>query len=254
MKKNNWAVAAVFTTICMIVVMSIWAGAYGPIWRAAWASQPADWLGFFGNVIGGFMTLCAAGTAWLAVRMQIRSDREIARLGHFQAMRAIKFRLVSLLENLDFLWKILDETLDFEGTDEEKLSRTTWLQSMLYTLPPETIVADLNNLTAGLDKDRVLFFEPVILRLSNLYKLMIKYSEQKERSDELTWRISDIRMLRLQIALLKDAIEKFEADWAQVFSQHKDIALDNSTYADVIRDAYKLWLKEEASRRGKALA
>jgi hypothetical protein len=252
MKSKMGAITAILMTTIMIVVMSLWLGVHGPIWRAAWVAQPADWLGFFGGVVGGFMTLSAAGIAWLAVRMQIASDREIASRGHFQSMRAIKFTMRPLLEAFDILWGIFDETLSFNGTEEEKLSRTTWLQGMFFTTPPETIVDDLKKVSDGLDKDRALLFETVLLRLSNFYKLMIRYSEQKERSDELKWRMSDIQLMRLQIALLKDAVEKFEPAWTKAFTQHRKIPLDDSTYADVMTTTYKLWVAEEAHRRANA--
>lgn len=247
--NGNWTKVASFLAAIMIVIMSVWLGVYGPIWHAAWTAQPADWLGFFGSVIGGFMTLCAAGIAWLAVRMQIRNDREIAARGHFAAMRAIKFTLRPVLESLDVVWGIFDETAQFKGTEEEKLDRTTWLQSMLYATPPPSVLDDLKKLSPRLDADSAILFENVILRLSNFYRLMTRYAEQTERSGELNWRMNDIKIMRLQIGLLKDAVEKFEPAWAKVFQQHKKMPLDNSTYADVMRSSYKLWLDEEATRR-----
>ena len=234
----------------MIFVMIVWFGAYGHIWRAAWTAQPADWLGFFGNIIAGFMTLCAAGVAWLAVRMQIGSDREIASRGHLQAMRAIKFMLRPVLESLEVLWGIFDETLAFEGTEEEKLSRTTWLQSSLYATPPQTVLDDLKILSPNLEKDRALLFETVIFRLSNFYKTLTQYTEQKERSDELSWRMHDIRLMRLQISLVKHAVNGFEPAWTRIFGQHRQIPLDETSYADVMKSGYASWVAEEASRRG----
>jgi hypothetical protein len=236
-------------TLVMLAALLFWFGAYGPIWRASWAAQPADWLGFAGSVIGGLMTFCAAGLAWMAVRMQIRSDHEIAARGHYQAMRAVKNMLRPLLECLDVLWTAFDETLAFQGTDEEKLSRTTWLKSFHYTMPPETIVTDLRKLSAELDKGTLIAFENVLLRISNTYKLAIKYSEQGGRADELNWRMQDIKMLRLQIALVQDSIEKFEPNWTKYLGQHEKVVLNHATYADVTRDGYQMWKEEEARRR-----
>lgn len=248
--NSNQAPKVIF--ICTVLILGallLCFGAYGPIWRAAWTAQPADWLGFAGSVLGGLMTFCAAGLAWMAVRMQIRSDQEIAAREHFQAMRAIKDILRPFLECLDVLWTVFDDTLAFQGTEEEQLSRTTWLQSFHYTMPPETIVSDLHKLTADLDKGKVPAFENVLLRISNIYKLTIKYSEQTERAGELKWRLNDIRMLRLQIALIQDSIEKFEPGWIKYLGQHKKVPLNHATYADVAREGYTMWKEEEARRR-----
>jgi hypothetical protein len=62
-----------------------------PIWTAANAADKAsDWLGFLGNILAFFGTICAAVFAWLAVRQQLhfsiitreeeRIDRELPKL------------------------------------------------------------------------------------------------------------------------------------------------------------------------------
>lgn len=247
--KNIWAIVATIMFAALIFVVGTWIGAYGPIWKAIWTAQPADWLGFLGNIIAGLMTLGAAGIALLAVKTQIASDREIAQQSHIQAMRAIKQRLKPLLEAIGVLWTILDETLAFVGTDEEKLSRTTWLQTTLYSLPPETIVSDIREIADHIARDRAQNFDLVLLRISLLYKNMTRYSEQVERADELTWRMHDIRMIRLQIALLQHAIKAFEPAWAATFGDHPEVLLDDTSYADVMRGIRQLWAEEETRRR-----
>lgn len=124
MNNRTPALVALYTIAALGVIL-LWFGAYGPIWRAGWSAQPADWLGFAGNVVAGLMTLSAAAVAFLAVRMQVRSDQEIASRGHRQAMRATKIALCPLFECLDVLRTVFDETLAFVGTDDEQLSRTT---------------------------------------------------------------------------------------------------------------------------------
>lgn len=243
----------VLCAAAVIAVMLLWFGAYGPIWRAAWSAQPSDWLGFAGNVLAGAMTLCAAGVAWLAVRMQVKSDQDVASRSHQQGMKAIKQSLRPFLECLDVLRTVFDETLKFAGTDEEKLSRTTWLQSYHYTLPPPTIVDDIRGNEVSIDRDRVAALENVLLRINNFYRLTTKYSEQTDRADELRWRIDDIRLMRLQIALLQDAVEKFEPGWVKYFGKHSKIKLDHSTYADVLKSTHALWKEEEARRRAEEI-
>ena len=248
MDNRTPALVALYTVAALGVAL-LWFGAYGPIWRASWSAQPADWLGFAGNLLAGLMTLSAAGVAYLAVRMQVRSDQEIASRGHHQAMRAIKNLLRPLFECLDVLRTVFDETLAFVGTDEEQLTRTTWLRGYHYTLPPETIIAQLRAMTGEIDTDKAAFFEDVLFRLGNFYRLTIKYSEQTDRTDELKWRLHDIRMMRLHIELLKEAVKKFEPAWVKYFGNHVDIGLDNSSYADVLRSMHDLWKEEEAHRR-----
>jgi hypothetical protein len=95
----------------------------------------------------------------------------------------------------------------------------------------------------------LLVFESVLLRISNFYRIAIKYSEQSERASELKWKLHDIRLLRLQIALIQDAVEKLEPAWVKYLGQHKKVPLSHSTYADVAREGYKLWKEEEERRR-----
>jgi hypothetical protein len=251
MKHHLCAVLIICATIVIVAMLGLSLGVYGPVWKAAWVAQPADWLGFLGNVVAGFLTLSAAGVAWLAVRMQIANDRELASRGHLQAMRAIKFSLRPLLEVLAIVWTILDETLNFKGTDEEKESRTTWLKGTFYGLPPQTVVDDLKTVARGLDPEAALLFETALLRLALFYKLTIQYSEQAERSGELKWRMHDLGLMRLQLGLLKDSLEKFEPAWAKLLGEHKKLPLDNSTYANSMQESHKFWLEEEARRRSE---
>ena len=248
---NRTPTVVALSALAAIAVMLVWFGAYGPIWKAAWSAQPSDWLGFAGNVLAGAMTLCAAGVAWLAVRMQVRNDQDVASRGHQLGMSAIKQSLRPLLECLDVLRTVFDETLSFVGTEEEKLSRTTWLQSFHYTLPPPTITNDIRENAASIDRDRVAALENVLLRIANFYRLTTKYSEQTERADELNWRMHDIQLMRLQIALLQDAVEKFEPSWVEYFGEHSKIELDDTDYADALRGQNALWKEEEVRRRAE---
>jgi hypothetical protein len=199
------------------------------------------------------MTICAALVAWFAVRQQIASDVRIANRGQDQAMRAIESELRPLLEGLDVLWTTLDETEDFNGTREEKMSRTTWLQSTIFKLPPTTIIHDLEQLAPHLSKDKEREFEKPLLYLKVFYRQVTSYSERPpERADELNWRLHDLRLMRIQLTHLKNAIAAFEPAWASGFTEHRPVAIDASTYADILRSDRAMWLEEEARRRAEA--
>jgi hypothetical protein len=196
------------------------------------------------------MTLLAATVAWFAVKRQIASAEEIANRGQEQAMRAIENELKPLLDVLDVFWLTLDETEDFQGSTEEKLSRTTWLQSTIFKLPPPTIIEDLEKIAPHLSKDKERELEKPPLYLKVFYRLVTAYSERAtERSDELKWRLHELRLMRIQLAHVKNAVVAFEPDWATSFTAHKVVAVDATTYADMLRSDRAMWLEEEAHRR-----
>ena len=168
-------------------------------------------------------------------------------------MRAIESQLRPLLDALDVVWTTLDETADFQGIDEEKLSRTTWLQSTLWKLPPPTIVADLEKCAPHLSKDKEREFERPILYLKVFYRLIETYSERgPERADELKWRLHDLALMRIQLTHLRNAATAFEPRWAAGFTIHKPIPIDDTSYADMLRTDRAIWLKEEERRRAEA--
>ncbi|WP_428031512.1 hypothetical protein [Ancylobacter sp.] len=59
----------------MAVALIVWTGIDGPVIKSAGIATAAEWLGFFGALIGAFATIAAGFVAWTSVQHQIaRAD------------------------------------------------------------------------------------------------------------------------------------------------------------------------------------
>jgi hypothetical protein len=204
-----------------------------------------------GGLLGAAGTIFAAYIAWSAVQAQIMAERELVQEPHIRIMRAVKNILKPLIECFDVFISILDETRSFQGSDEEKMSRTTWLQSCLPGFPPETIIDELEKLLPSVPHDRAKALEGLIARARNLYVSLNRFREQPERADELKWRLSDVRMIRLQVELFRDAVRSFEPAWVKYFGEHPVVPLDPTTFAQLWQEMRRDWLTEEECRRNQ---
>jgi membrane associated rhomboid family serine protease len=82
---------------------------------------------FSGPIIGAAGAVFAAGLAWEAVQRQIAATYDVAGMPARQVTTAIKEEITPLIKALNVLWTILDDFIVFEGTKNERLSRSTWI-------------------------------------------------------------------------------------------------------------------------------
>jgi|CXWL01.1.fsa_nt_gi hypothetical protein len=211
---------------------------------------------FSGPIIGAAGAVFAAWLAWEAVQRQIAATYDVAGMPARQVSTAIKEEIAPLIKALNVLWTILDDFIVFEGTNIERLSRSTWMSStVMYSLPPDTIIDDLDAMGRLLPPDRRRRFDDVLLRLRILYKLMTRVSETRaERAGELDWRKHEFDILRIQFTQLKRSLEKYDEGLTQFFTNHVAIPLDESGWDDMLLSGYNLWKEEEVRRKEEGLA
>jgi hypothetical protein len=77
MKKIDQGFGAIGLLILAVVLSCLLVTAV-PVIRSEPPAHTSDWLGFAGGVVGGLMTMIAAGFAWIAVQRQIRAQTDIA--------------------------------------------------------------------------------------------------------------------------------------------------------------------------------
>lgn len=67
--KQQIILIGAFFSFVILAMLTLFAR---PIWEASGTKNPADWLGFAGNLVGTTATLLAAYVAWSAVKFQAR--------------------------------------------------------------------------------------------------------------------------------------------------------------------------------------
>src|SRR5437868_5352602 len=93
MNFDRFAGCASAVGILFILIMTLWLGIWGPIWHTDWKTQPADWLGLAGALIGSFSTIVAGGWAYYGVRQQIKITQGQIRDAQADA-RASRFAML----------------------------------------------------------------------------------------------------------------------------------------------------------------
>jgi len=79
MKKIDHGLGAM-GLIALAAVLACFLAITLPVIRSSPPAHTSDWLGFAGGVVGGVMTLVAAGIAWFAVQRQISAQVAIAEV------------------------------------------------------------------------------------------------------------------------------------------------------------------------------
>jgi hypothetical protein len=209
MKFDRYAGLASVVGIVLVWVMIVWLGVGGPIWRAYWTASPEQWLGFAGNVLGGAMTLLAAGSAWFAVQSEISANRSIAGMGEREAWEIIKEDLERSISGINLYWRSIDHALEKAADDKAQMSRYSTVLACAEYLPDNIQIDSYRMAAKDLGARRQRRISSVLFVLTEL-KNSVTYYGQGPAHPEENFKPKQLGRIRLLLTIFEKNVRRLD--------------------------------------------
>jgi hypothetical protein len=199
-----------------------------------------------GGLVASGGAIFAAWLAWSAVREARITRSELERRSERQAFEAIQRELAPLLDLLNVAWRIIEETLDYRGSDEEQMARVTTVRTdVAWTLPPVSLVDEIEATATDLSPAHRRQLARVAFNIRLLYRLVEDLKQDRNRVDELRWRLHEFKLLTIQLSHLRASVAIFDDESTRRFADRRPVVLNQENWAKQLEDLHAAWLEQE---------
>lgn len=195
-----------------------------------------------GGLLGASGALFAAWLAWTAVSREIKSQTWYED----ESFQTVVDEITPLVDLLDKGAGAIALALDNKCRHQD--SRVTAIRTMLaWSLPSDDYFKKLDGLAEELAPAARNRFQKLIERLRLYVDQLTEFRQERQRADEEKWRIHDLRLANIQLALVKRALDRFAPNLGQKLRTPK-VSLGDDTWADQLDQQLSAWLAEEQRR------
>ena len=200
-----------------------------------------------GGLIAGGGALFAGWLAWSAVRDQDLASRGRAAAGERQTFETLQRELGPLLELWNMIWRIVEETLDFQSDDPTRAGRMQAVRNEIASaLPPADVIAHLEDLAEELDPVQRRRFALLASNMRQLHRRIEHFSSERRHAGALQQQLNEFRLLAIQLAQLRAAAIRFDETATHRFAERHPVPLHQDTWATQLEDSYLAAIDEDA--------
>jgi flagellar biosynthesis regulator FlaF len=78
-----------------------------------------------------------------------------------------------------------------------------------------------------------------------LYRLVEDLKQDRNRHDELRWRLHEFKLLTIQLSHLRASVAIFDAEATRRFADRRPVVLNQENWAKQLEDIHSAWLEKE---------
>lgn len=253
-------------TYVVVAILAFCAGASVsfftlPVWvmfaiNLAREGSRTDWLGFFGGVAGGLMTLVGAITAWFAVKRQVAVAREVAFAKENEIWSILKEEFVKVIRRINYVWKNIDHAIVPLSNIDRRNLRITETRISLTFLPTAEKIESLNALSKELGITQRRQLGPVFYDLNQMHRFAKRWSSEpdediKELTEpdmEMAFFSGEMWRLQFWFTSFRRHLTQLDPELAVILADRKKSFIEK-VESDQFDEFEELWRVEEENER-----
>lgn len=212
--KGDTKLLMSLVAIYLATIFAVWFGTYAPIVAGlAKNGVNQEWLGFFGNIISGLMTVSAAIGAWFAVQRQIASAEQLAQRDQRDAFEAISAELHDYCEWINEVWRAIDYALARNidiATRSNRIVVASVVAGTISSSPVEQLEPFIPELSATQRRS----MKSILITIGFIERELKALAAGSRRDDEV---VQHARIARVNFSHLEKYLRSFNPVLAGIF-------------------------------------